>query len=48
MYNIVNIVELDDVGVVFMLKSWFGRICVFCGSSSGRKDVFINEVFYLG
>ncbi|XP_024379351.1 probable cytokinin riboside 5'-monophosphate phosphoribohydrolase LOGL10 [Physcomitrium patens] len=26
----------------------FRRICVFCGSSSGRKDVFTNEALSLG
>jgi hypothetical protein len=26
----------------------FRRICVFCGSSSGKKDVFSNEALSLG
>lgn len=26
----------------------FNKICVFCGSSSGKKGVFSNEVFNFG
>lgn len=37
-----------DSGVVSTSKSRFGRICVFCGSCSGRKDIFTNEALNLG
>ena len=39
--------EASVVGNVAPSKR-FRRICVFCGSSSGKKDVFSNEALSLG
>lgn len=36
------------MGNVVAPSKRFRRICVFCGSSSGKKDVFSNEALSLG
>lgn len=38
----------DDMVSTSQSSSRFRRICVFCGSSNGRKDVFAHEALSLG
>lgn len=39
---------MSVMGNVVAPSKRFRRICVFCGSSSGKKDVFSNEALSLG